>query len=338
MRSLERAALAAFLLGIFPLFGAQAKWEGTITKEGDVAIVKNPKEPLYKDPVLSLKEDFSIGGAGATDGYIFSYLKDIAVDQDGNIYALDLRESCIKVFDRSAKYLRTIGRRGQGPGELGGPFFMTLVSAKNEIYVHDVGGRRVSVFRPDGVFVRQIPIRGMVGEIKADLNGNFFVLETTFDQGVSQDILKKMIPDLSQVLAEIVKHPADESHNPFKPRDRWLLDEEGGLIYGDARSYEIKYFDKAGVFHQIPRLDDSRLAEIFAREVLAFLVGRELLSPEWAERLLSWPHTGFNVHSLVRTKTKPEAERVGKYMIRPVLALERLTFLESEGKVGYRYG
>jgi hypothetical protein len=42
--------------------------------------------------------------------------------------------------------------------------------------------------------------------------------------------------------------------------------------------------------------------------------------------------------SLVRTKTKPEAERVGKYMIRPLLALERLTFLEPEGKVGYRRG
>jgi len=96
--------------------------------------------------------------------------------------------------------------------------------------------------------------------------------------------------------------------------------------------------DAAGVFHKIPRIDDSRLAELFGREVLEMLVRKELLSPEWAERILSWPHTGFNVHSLVRAKTKPEAERVGKYMIRPVLALERLTFLEPEGKVGYRYG
>jgi hypothetical protein len=62
------------------------------------------------------------------------------------------------------------------------------------------------------------------------------------------------------------------------------------------------------------------------------------LSPEWAERILSWPHSGFNVHSLVRAKTKPEAERVGKYMLRPILALERLTLLEAEGKVGYRHG
>ena len=51
------------------------------------------------------------------------------------------------------------------------------------------------------------------------------------------------------------------------------------------------------VFHKIPRIDDSRLAEIFAREVLAMLVRKELLSPEWAERILSWPHSGFNVHS-----------------------------------------
>jgi len=96
--------------------------------------------------------------------------------------------------------------------------------------------------------------------------------------------------------------------------------------------------DEAGAFHRVSDFDDGRLARVFARVVLAFLVGRELLSPEWAGRILSWRHTGFSVHSRVRTKTKPEAERVGKYMIRPVLSLERLSFLEPEGKVGYRYG
>jgi hypothetical protein len=54
--------------------------------------------------------------------------------------------------------------------------------------------------------------------------------------------------------------------------------------------------DEAGVFHKIPRIDDVRLAEFFAREVLAMLVRKALLSPEWAERILSWPHSGFNVH------------------------------------------
>ena len=98
-----------------------------------------------------------------------------------------------------------------------------------------------------------------------------------------------------------------------------------------------KRLDRAGVFHKILRIDDSRLEEIFAREVLPDLVRKELLSPEWAERILSWQHTGFSLHSLVRATTKVEAERVGKYMIRPILSLERLSFDEKEGKVSYRY-
>lgn len=57
------------------------------------------------------------------------------------------------------------------------------------------------------------------------------------------------------------------------------------------------------------------------------------MSREWAERPLSWRHTGFNVHSRVRARTKSEAERVEKYMIRPLLSLERLSFSEKEGKV-----
>jgi hypothetical protein len=96
--------------------------------------------------------------------------------------------------------------------------------------------------------------------------------------------------------------------------------------------------DRAGSFHLIPRIDDARLAEIFAREVLQLLVGKGLLSPEWAERILAWRHSGSSVHSLVRAQTKPEAERVGKYMVRPILALERLSFMEGEGRVGYRHG
>lgn len=35
----------------------------------------------------------------------------------------------------------------------------------------------------------------------------------------------------------------------------------------------------AGIFHKIPRLDDSLLAAIFAHEVLGFLLDNELLSP-----------------------------------------------------------
>jgi hypothetical protein len=56
------------------------------------------------------------------------------------------------------------------------------------------------------------------------------------------------------------------------------------------------------------------------------------------EKISGWRHSGFSVHSKVRAQTRKEAERVGKYMIRPLLSLERLSFSEKEGKVCYRYG
>jgi len=86
------------------------------------------------------------------------------------------------------------------------------------------------------------------------------------------------------------------------------------------------------------RIDDSRLASLFARKVLADLVRVGLLSPEWAERLLAWRHIGFSVHSRVRAKTKKEAKRGGRYMIRPLLSLERLSLDKREATVCYRYG
>ena len=54
--------------------------------------------------------------------------------------------------------------------------------------------------------------------------------------------------------------------------------------------------------------------------------------------MATWRHSGFSVHSKIRAKTRKEAERVGKYMIRSLLSLERLSFSEKEGKVIYRNG
>jgi hypothetical protein len=96
--------------------------------------------------------------------------------------------------------------------------------------------------------------------------------------------------------------------------------------------------DDSGVFHKAGAFDDGRIPGLCTREVLAFLARKKLLSPDWAERILSWQHTGFNIHSRARAKTTEEAERTGKYMIRPLLSLERLSLDEKESKVCYRYG
>ncbi len=93
-----------------------------------------------------------------------------------------------------------------------------------------------------------------------------------------------------------------------------------------------------GHFCPVPVFNDTAIARIFAHEVLSLLVGRDLISPETAGKILSWRHTGFNVHSKVRTTTPKEAQRVARYMAKPILALSRLAFDEDQGKVIYQYG
>jgi hypothetical protein len=93
-----------------------------------------------------------------------------------------------------------------------------------------------------------------------------------------------------------------------------------------------------GCFHPVPIFNDTALARIFAREVLTFLVSRDLMSPEIRDKILSWRHTGFNTHSKVRTTTLEDAGRVARYMAKPILALGRLAFDEAQGKVIYRHG
>jgi len=93
-----------------------------------------------------------------------------------------------------------------------------------------------------------------------------------------------------------------------------------------------------GSFQPVPIFNDTALARIFAHEVLAFLAARDLISPEIQAKILSWRHTGFNVHSKVRATTPQDARRVAMYMAKPILALGRLSFNEAQGKVVYRYG
>ena len=95
--------------------------------------------------------------------------------------------------------------------------------------------------------------------------------------------------------------------------------------------------DRNGHFHHISAFSDGILAQMFAREVFALLLREELISEAMVEKIMGWRHSGFSVHSQVRAKTGEEAERVGKYMIRPLLSLERLSFSEKEGQVTVRY-
>ncbi len=66
--------------------------------------------------------------------------------------------------------------------------------------------------------------------------------------------------------------------------------------------------DKEGQFHKVSRFDDSLIAKFFSREVFSMLLHEGLINLELVQKILGWLHTGFNVHTKVRAKTRKDAE------------------------------
>jgi len=118
----------------------KSQWKGSIEEVDGVTIVKNPKEPMYGEDVFSMGEDLVIGEAEGKEEYMFSQVRDIAVDTAGNIYVLDNKESNVKKFSSNGKFLKSIGKKGQGPGEMQQPSSCSI-SPRNEILINDIAAK-----------------------------------------------------------------------------------------------------------------------------------------------------------------------------------------------------
>ncbi|MBO9540322.1 protein kinase [bacterium] len=76
----------------------------------------------------------------------------LALDHKGNILVLDFGSSCIQVFGSRGELVKTVGRRGNGPGEFSIPREITIDRFGNW-FVADTLNHRIQVFDPEGNFV-----------------------------------------------------------------------------------------------------------------------------------------------------------------------------------------
>lgn len=225
----------------------KAKWKRTIEKIDGVTVIKNPKEPMYGDDVFHLEEELSIGEEGKGDEYIFSEVRDIAVDAEDRIYVLDRRQSHIKVFDKTGKYVKTIGKKGQGPGEMSSPSSLQI-TPQNELAVNDSSARKIHFFTLDGKFLRAVSQTNMsfFTDPKIDNDGNITASYTIMDNEVTY-VLKKFDHQLKELLpifsTVILKYP---NFDPFFPQCYWDIIEEDNIIWGFADKYELFIIDSEG--------------------------------------------------------------------------------------------
>jgi sugar lactone lactonase YvrE len=94
------------------------------------------------------------GPAGAgTPGSTFNRPTDVAWDKAGNIYIADGigNTNRVEKFDKDGKYIKQWGSTGSGNGQFNGVKSLA-VDAQDNIYVADLGNKRIQVFDSDGNF------------------------------------------------------------------------------------------------------------------------------------------------------------------------------------------
>jgi hypothetical protein len=76
----------------------------------------------------------------------------LALGPQGHLYVAQPGERLVRVFDEAGRPVRTIGREGDGPGELRSLFYLGFLA--DTLHVTDVALRRTSFYSADGRFLR----------------------------------------------------------------------------------------------------------------------------------------------------------------------------------------
>lgn len=275
MKNITKAvSVVLFLFALIMLVSCGRKkpeWKGTIRQENGVTVVKNPKEPIYGEDVFSLEEELSIGEAEGREEYMFSQVGGIVVDEEERIYVADLKETHIKVFTKDGEYLKTIGRKGQGPGEFERVSGIQITYQK-ELIVFDMNIRRLSFFSPNGKFIKALSVSKLNPfRLNSNSKGNFLVQSVTLDLMNNQSISELKIYDSNlNYLLTIGAPVSGDIFNPFDPFFIWRLGNNNNIVYSYNKTYELRIYDSEGkIIKKIAKdYDPVRITEEEKKEAI----------------------------------------------------------------------
>ena len=221
-------------------------------------IVKQAGRPVYPNGG-SLVPELSIGVVEGPQEYMFGNVRDVLELRGGSILVVDAQSFAIRQYDAKGTYVRTLGRRGQGPGEytrLG----MVGELPDGRILVVDGGSVRVNVYSRDGESVDTWKF-GFAGgnvassRITVDTTGTAVATVYAFGGGIAEGgRLLRFAPDgriVDTIPAPVFAYsPPNASAStgrssasaviPLFPVTRWAWSPLGYMVTGVSDRYAIE--------------------------------------------------------------------------------------------------
>lgn len=203
--------------------------------------------------------EMTIDESSLPKGELFESIADIAIDGDGNIYLCDIRACNIKKFSEEGKFVKVIGRKGQGPGEFSLP--SGIVITRKCLIIYDIGNRRLCSLTTDGEYVKSIGIRSSEGvprNMRAHLMGDVFIegeINHYREPDKPQDCVIQIFSQELELKKTLFTHKVLRNKfrtikgiffniiQPFSPDVYWSVAPDGKIIIGITEDYTIAVHD-----------------------------------------------------------------------------------------------
>lgn len=313
-QEITRTAIAAVLAVGFACAGGEAgpQWEGSVTDSAGIQLVENPATGLWDETTRwSLTEELRIGSAEGDLDYQFGSISGIVVGNQGNIFVLDQQAAEIKVYDPSGTYLRTIGKAGGGPGEIGALGGGALLDSPGDtLSVADMRNMRVQHFLEGGAPAGNYRIdmtQGIPLKWQESYAGNAVVQTRPMQFGPNQPA---PVDSMDMILVRntsgtpvdtLLKVPAGGTFkfaggtpefHLFAPEPMWSVAPDGAVWYGVNNTYDIGLYTDGMVqrrirktFRQEPVTEASKTTMVEALKSAMVRTGQ--VPPQAVDQLLS---------------------------------------------------
>lgn len=149
------AGLATALAGAFDPAGSQ---EVTVRSDSaGIEIVSS--DPSLSDAACALGSEpvFRVGNDESNEATWFSQIRGVGRLSDGSVAVLDRSSAEIRIFDSDGRHLRSMGSRGEGPGEFRSAWKLWVLPG-DTLWAGDYRPWRYNVFTPDGEWVRAVQL------------------------------------------------------------------------------------------------------------------------------------------------------------------------------------
>ena len=269
---------------------------------------ENKRWQLASEPALQI---------GALDGppeYLFDRIGDVRLLGDGGILVVNHGSTEIRVYDAAGAYLRTIGARGDGPGEFQG--ISNVLPQGDSLFVFDGRLRRVSIFGVDGSLRATRQLTGEGGGralmtyrlAHAGMHGFIMIarggfLGMTGQPGVRRDTVPTLLYNLAGTLTDTI--------GEFSGTDNFEVPQQiigpvlfassssgtahdGYLYMTDGGSMEVRVYGVRDGLQRIVRIAEEPRA-VTAAEAAALKAARieragADMPPQFRDALEQFPH------------------------------------------------